>query len=259
MNWSRIGLGTSTLASLGQALPAEKQAALFRTAIDCGVNVIDTADTYASGEAERVVANQTETERGRIFIVTKGGMRFVDLSGIPNPLNQVAKKILSRIAGNTCFTHRYLMDCIQQSRGRLRRTTIDGYLLHNPTLEDLRREHALDSLQEIQRLGYAHRVGVSSNAPAVLAEAAECPWVNLIQTPVDKDASNNLRSVWKVATARGLHILGNSVFRGMQSDQHRDAFRDRLREAAEWLGPASTILIRTNNPANLARCCEWLA
>ncbi len=71
--------GGETVAALGQGTwymgerraDAAKEAAALRLGVDLGMTLIDTAEMYASGGAEQVVAQAVSRIRDQVFIVSK--------------------------------------------------------------------------------------------------------------------------------------------------------------------------------------------
>ncbi|WP_433983092.1 aldo/keto reductase [Tunturiibacter empetritectus] len=89
---SRMGLGTGRLASLGSSLTRRQAIGLIHAAIDHDIRVIDTADTYGSGDSERVIgAALKERRRDDCFLITKAGFAHVALPAAFSPLNQIGK------------------------------------------------------------------------------------------------------------------------------------------------------------------------
>jgi len=64
-----LGQGTWGMGEKRSA-HAEEVAAL-RLGIDLGMTLIDTAEMYGEGRAEKVVADAIEGQRDRVFVVTK--------------------------------------------------------------------------------------------------------------------------------------------------------------------------------------------
>lgn len=64
-----IGQGTWRMGEGGRGRAEE--AAALRLGIDLGLTLIDTAEMYADGGAEEVVADAIEGQRDRVFLVTK--------------------------------------------------------------------------------------------------------------------------------------------------------------------------------------------
>src|SRR3978361_1390034 len=81
--------GGATLPALGQGTwymgerrnDLAKEAAALKLGIDLGMTLIDTAEMYASGGAEQVVAEASLGQRGKVFIVSKGLPQKASRSG----------------------------------------------------------------------------------------------------------------------------------------------------------------------------------
>src|SRR5213596_3060073 len=97
-----LGQGTWRMGERKRA-HADEVAAL-RLGIDLGMKLIDTAEMYGDGGAERVVADASEGQRDRVFIVTKVYPHNASRSELPK--------------------------ACERSLKRLRIDTIDLYLLH---------------------------------------------------------------------------------------------------------------------------------
>jgi aryl-alcohol dehydrogenase-like predicted oxidoreductase len=122
----------------------------IHTAIDLGINWIDTAAVYGFGHSEEVVGKALEGIRTKVFIATKCGL-INDGSG--NAVNNLQPKSIRRE--------------IEDSLRRLRTDYIDLYQIHKPdptvTVEE--------SWQEMIRLkeeGKAKYIGVSTYDTSLL-------------------------------------------------------------------------------------------
>ena len=133
--WSRIG-----------ALQQEEAEGLIRTALDAGINFIDTADIYAEGLSERITGQALRNlgvRRDEVVVATKA---FGPMGAGPN----------SRGASRY-----HLLGAVEASLERLQLDHIDLYQIHGfdvatPIEETL---HALDTLV---RHGKVRYVGVSN-------------------------------------------------------------------------------------------------
>src|SRR5438309_5166822 len=107
-----LGQGTWRMGENKSARADEVEA--LRLGIDLGITLIDTAEMYGDGGAEKVVADAIDGQRDRVFVITK-----------VYPHNASASK---------------LPEACERSLERLRSGTIDLYLLHwresTPLLEE---------------------------------------------------------------------------------------------------------------------------
>src|SRR5262245_18850041 len=92
--FSRVGLGTSRLASLGSRISFKEAERLLHVSREHGVTLIDTSNAYGSGDSERLVGKIVARNRADYFIVTKAGLPQVSLHAALSPLNQLGKKLL---------------------------------------------------------------------------------------------------------------------------------------------------------------------
>jgi aryl-alcohol dehydrogenase-like predicted oxidoreductase len=126
----RIGLGTNRLTN------TREHVAFVREAVAAGVNLIDTAHTYAGGESEETVgAALSPIPRGCI-VATKGG--YTPGHGRPEVLKSQ----------------------IDESLRRLRTDTIDLYYLHRVDPETPL-EESLGAIKEYREGGKIRLVGLS--------------------------------------------------------------------------------------------------
>jgi aryl-alcohol dehydrogenase-like predicted oxidoreductase len=142
--WGKIG-----------SLDQDAADALLRTAVDAGVNFVDTADVYGNGRSEEITGQAIHNlgiRRDEIVVATKG---FGDMGPGPNG------------RGNSRY---HIIDACKASLRRLGLDHIDLYQLHGfdpatPIEESLR---ALDTL--VQH-GHVRYIGVSNWAAWQIAKA----------------------------------------------------------------------------------------
>ncbi|MDN3359665.1 aldo/keto reductase [Actinomadura sp. DC4] len=156
---SRLALGTMTFGGAGTPpwstigaldLPAADK--LLGTALDHGVNLIDTADMYAGGESESMLGELLGSRRDEVVLATKLAARMG-----PGP-NQTG---LSRL---------HLMNALEASLRRLRTDHIDLYQIHSfDPLTPI--EETLTALDDAVRQGKVRYIGASNLAAWQLAKA----------------------------------------------------------------------------------------
>ncbi|MDB5399899.1 MAG: aldo/keto reductase [Rhodopila sp.] len=93
--------GGETVPALGQGTwymgerrgDAAREVAALRVGIDLGMTLIDTAEMYASGGAEEVVAQAAAGIRDRLFIVSKVLPQNASRSGVPAACERSLKRL----------------------------------------------------------------------------------------------------------------------------------------------------------------------
>jgi pyridoxine 4-dehydrogenase len=256
--WSRLGLGTGTLASLGRAIPRNEAVRLISTMIEERVNVIDTADTYASGDCEILLGKLMKGCRDSFHIVTKAGYRYADLRGPFRALNQPLKKLIHSSAANQNFEAKYLEGCLHASLRRLRTDRVEAFLLHNPPLEIISREEIPALFEKLEAAGKIRLGGVSSNKPEVLAAAAVTGRFGVIQTPSCLNAAGTFSQLWRTCEEKGIHVIGNHVFDPSCLALDGIDHESLMRGAATLLPHGATILCGTKNSWHLRQSNQWI-
>ncbi len=183
-NFTKAGLGTSRIASLSGRLRQNEINILISTALENNVRVIDTADTYGSGDAERAVARAIAGKRNEFFIMTKAGFPHMHLPGSLSPLNQIGKKIIQKIAPNKNFSKNYLLKSCTKSLSRLQIDHVDAFLLHEPQYNEIISGECWEALAMIKKSGKAKYTGVSTSDVKVLEAGLSSNTIDLVQTPV---------------------------------------------------------------------------
>jgi diketogulonate reductase-like aldo/keto reductase len=87
----RLGQGTWRMGE-DRARRAEEVAAL-RLGLDLGLTLIDTAEMYGEGEAERVVAEAIAGRREEVFLVSKVYPHNASRRGLPQALERSLKRL----------------------------------------------------------------------------------------------------------------------------------------------------------------------
>lgn len=156
LNVSVVGFGALTIGGFfGQVDDAVSLQALH-TAIDAGINFIDTSDAYGAGHSEKLVGQflKQRADRDQIIVCSKGGNNMV--------------------TGKRNFTPDYIRGCVEGSLDRLQIDAIDLYLLHNPALDNLRAEDSFDVLESFKAQGKIKHWGVSVNTIPECELAVSC-------------------------------------------------------------------------------------
>jgi aryl-alcohol dehydrogenase-like predicted oxidoreductase len=148
---SAIGLGCN---NFGGRIDLEATRAVIHKALDLGITLFDTADTYGNqGGSETLMGQVLGDDRKRIVLATKFGM----------PMDSTGEK-----QGGA---RRYIMREVEDSLRRLQTDYIDLYQMHQP---DPRTpiEETLRALDDLVRSGKVRYIGCSNFAPWQMVEAA---------------------------------------------------------------------------------------
>lgn len=259
ITWSRLGLGTGTLASLGRASSDKDVERLLSSMHEIGVTVIDTANSYGSTDCERLLGRAMRRTEKPFTLVTKAGYCHGDLPFPLHPLNQFLKKAIQRMGKRQCFEPAYISRCLERSLSRLRVEQIAAFMLHDATMEAMSNDRLLGVMETLKKSGKTQLAGVSSSEPAVLQKAISSGVFGVIQTPASLRHAKELRSVWQQCESAGIHVIANHIYDPL-CFQHPDVSHESLMRASAALLPGgATILCGTRNPAHLRQSNDWAA
>ncbi|MFG3438663.1 aldo/keto reductase [Nonomuraea sp. NPDC047897] len=148
---SRLGLGTMTW---GRDTDAEEASAQLRTFVDAGGTLVDTADVYTGGEAERLLGRmlRDSVPRSELVISTKA---------VVTPLGRRPRDA----------SRRHLIAAVDASLARLGVDHVDLWQLHTYD-EEVPLEETLAALDAIVSSGRAVYAGVCDYTGWQLAAAA---------------------------------------------------------------------------------------
>ena len=162
VNVSSLCLGTDNFAD---PTPEEEAARILDRALDAGINLIDTGDTYADGEGEKIIGRALARRGGRdrVLIATK-----VD-HGRRRPGYSIDDPALS---GPNDHGHSRLniIRACENSLRRLRTDHIDLYQVHRHS-PDLPVDETLGALTDLVRQGKVRYIGCSTHPAWAVMEA----------------------------------------------------------------------------------------
>lgn len=123
-------------------------------ALDRGVTLIDTADTYGFGHSEELVAEVLrERGKGEVIVASKGGNDFYYSN------EQDAQGYGRKMREN--YDKDYILFAAEQSLKRLRTEAIDLYQLHSPGNDNVLRDEPWEALATLKRQGKIRYTGLS--------------------------------------------------------------------------------------------------
>ncbi len=148
---SEIGLGCNNFGYV-KALDVNETRRIVHRAFDCGINFLDTSDSY--GHSEEFLGQILGSHRSRIVLATKFGSQL-DTEGKKKGASQ-----------------RYIFSAVEASLSRLKTDWIDLYQLHRPD-PDTPIEETLHALTTLVQQGKVRYIGCSNLSPEQLLEAHE--------------------------------------------------------------------------------------
>jgi pyridoxine 4-dehydrogenase len=187
LNVNRIGLGAMRLTGGPAWLSREEGIAVARRAVELGVQLFDTADSYDMGRNEELLADALHPYRDGVIVATKGGRicvggEWFDL-GRPEYLRQQA----------------------ELSMRRLRVECIELYQLHRldatvPLAEQV------GALRRLQDEGKVRRVGLSEISVEQLREAESITEIASVQNRYNMEDRAS-EDVLNYCESRGIAFL----------------------------------------------------
>jgi aryl-alcohol dehydrogenase-like predicted oxidoreductase len=148
---SEIGLGCNNFGYV-KALDVNETRRIVHRAFDCGINFLDTSDSY--GHSEEFLGQTLGSHRSRIVLATKFGSQL-DTEGKKKGASQ-----------------RYIFSAVEASLSRLKTHWIDLYQLHRPDPETPI-EETLRALNALVQQGKVRYIGCSNLSVEQLFEAHE--------------------------------------------------------------------------------------
>ena len=143
----RLGFGAMRITGEGVWGPPadhDEAIAVLRRAVELGINLIDTADSYGPEVSENLIAEALHPYPDELVIATKGGLRRTGPGQWPRDGRP-----------------EHLREACEGSLRRLRVDRIDIYQLHSPD-DKVPYEESVGALKELRDEGKIRHVGVSN-------------------------------------------------------------------------------------------------
>jgi aryl-alcohol dehydrogenase-like predicted oxidoreductase len=160
---AEIGLGTWQVGGTwGTTFSNANADLILNTAIDQGINFIDTADVYSAGESEKSIGRLIRSRSERIYVATKCGRQF-------------SPHI------DSAYQAKELRAFVEASLKNLGLETIDLIQLHCPPSETFYRPEIFDLFNTLKKEGKILNMGVSVEKIDEALKAIEYDNVTTIQ------------------------------------------------------------------------------
>ncbi len=152
---SVVGLGCN---NFGRRLNVEQTRAVVDAAIEAGVTLLDTAETYGgAGRSEEILGEVLAGRRDRVVLATKFGSQGSDMGYGP--------------AAGAKGSRAYIRRAVEHSLRRLHTDYIDLYQIHTPDpVTPI--DETLSALSELVQAGLVRYIGHSNFSGVQIAAAA---------------------------------------------------------------------------------------
>ena len=151
MSVSEFALGAMMLGAMGNT-DHDESVRIIHTALDAGINFIDTADVYSRGESEEIVGRALKGRRDDVVLATKFGL----------PVGPDANQ--------TGGSPRWIARAVENSLRRLDTDYIDLYQMHRPDHHtDI--DETLAALSDLVHAGKVRAIGSSTFPVELIVEA----------------------------------------------------------------------------------------
>ena len=160
---SEISLGTWQVGGKwGSDFDAAGASTIINTALDAGVNFIDTADVYSAGLSEKAVGEVVRSRRERIYVATKCG-------------RQINPHI------NENYTPQVLRNYVEASLKNMGLEALDLIQLHCPPTQVYYRPEIFELFDRLKEEGKILNLGVSVEKVEEALKAMEFENVTTVQ------------------------------------------------------------------------------
>ena len=182
MDVSVLGFGGSEIGY--QRASRQAVARLLGTALDAGLNVVDTAECYE--DSEELIGRAIGGRRADYFLLTKCGH--------------------GNSWGRADWRAPALLKSIERSLKRLATDHVDVVQLHSCTLAQLRKGDAIEALERARERGWTRYIGYSGDGEAA-RYAVECGRFDTLQTSVSIADQEAIELTLPVARRRRMGVI----------------------------------------------------
>jgi aryl-alcohol dehydrogenase-like predicted oxidoreductase len=210
MQVSVLGFGGAEIGFQGAT--EETVERLLKSALDAGLNVIDTGECYEG--SEELIGKTVGDRRADYYLFTKCG----------HP----------RGIGSEDWSPSSLLESIERSLRRLRTERLDLIQLHSCSETVLRKGDAIAALQTAREKGYARYIGYSGDSVAA-RYAVECGAFDTLQTSINIADQEAIEVTLPLAREKQMGVIAkrpiaNAAWKENHKpiDSYHHAYWDRL-------------------------------
>ncbi|MGH8301223.1 MAG: aldo/keto reductase [Steroidobacteraceae bacterium] len=224
---SAIGLGCMGMSEFYGPGNDQQSLETLATALDQGIDFLDTADMYGVGHNEELLGRFLEGRRERVVLATKFGI-------VRSRDNPAARRIDN--------SPQYIRQACDASLRRLGIETIDLYYIHRRD-RSVEVEDAVGAMAELVKAGKVRYLGLSEVAPETLRRAHAVHPITAIQSEYSLWSRESEREM--LATCRELGVtfvayspLGRAILTGAVKSEDSFSPGDFRRSNPRFQGDA---------------------
>ena len=161
---------------------------ILATAVDNGVNFIDTADVYGNGESEKAVGRLLKERKEKIIVATKCG-----------------RKLAPHISKS--YTPDAMRRFVEQSLKNMQLETLDLIQLHCPPADVYYRPEIFEVFADLQKEGKIRHMGVSVERVEEAMKALEYPNVTTVQIIFNMFRQRPAEQFFRMAAKKDVGII----------------------------------------------------
>ena len=154
------------------------------------MNFFDTSDSYGFGRSESLLGIVLSRTRQDVVLATKVGV-------VRTSSGELKKD----------FSRQHIFHAVDGSLKRLRTDYIDLYQMHNPTIDDLRRDEIQEAMEMLQDAGKIRFWGVSVSTPEEGLEIVQRGWGHALQVLYNVLNQAPARELFPAAKEKGYGII----------------------------------------------------
>lgn len=233
---SQIAMGTWSMGGDVQWGSQDEEISLkaIRTAVEEGMNLIDTAPAYGFGYSERLVGKAIkEIPRDQILVQTKCGFWWKDDEGA----------LLIERDGRVCrrnLSRRAIMDGVKDSIKNLDVDYIDILVTHHQAREPFLTpvSETFGALEELKKEGTIRAIGISNCNMAEIEDYLSCGTIDVIQehfNMLEPETANEFLPVCEKnqITFQGFSILKQGLLTGKYGMDYQLS-AENVRNRSHW-------------------------
>jgi len=186
---SEVSLGTWQVGGKwGEEFNRDNAEDIINTALDNGVNFIDTADVYSDGESEAAIGRVLKSRKEKIYVASKCGRKIS-----PHTSEE--------------YTPKRLRDLVENSLRNMQLEQLDLIQLHCPPTNVYYRPEIFAEFDKLKQEGKIANLGVSVEKVEEAIKAMEYPNVTTVQIIFNMFRQRPAEKFFSMAKAGNIGII----------------------------------------------------